>query len=173
MGLPHPFEVLDVFGGKSKSKAARAFIFGTKWVPNEVNNWWKFGVNISNHFWDIQFWKFLSFKVPSPWYKNNFQKLFYTTVRALWKIKMFKIEYLKSGLTLFYTSSRRYIISRGGHFVPTISSSLYNMANMIPKWQDMVSQYINYLVSRWQNRGVARSDYSQIPLASIVTYFSQ
>ena len=39
MGLPHSFEVLDVFGGKSKSKAPRAFIFGTKRVPNEVNNW--------------------------------------------------------------------------------------------------------------------------------------
>ena len=34
-----PFEVLDVFGGKSKSKAPRAFKFGTRWVPIEVNNW--------------------------------------------------------------------------------------------------------------------------------------
>ena len=39
MGLPRPQEVLEVFGGKSKSEAARAFIFGTKRVPNEVNNW--------------------------------------------------------------------------------------------------------------------------------------
>ena len=39
MGLPRPQEVLEVFGGKSKSEVARAFRFGTKWVPNEVTNW--------------------------------------------------------------------------------------------------------------------------------------
>ena len=30
LGLPCPFEILDVFCGKSKSKAPRAFKFGTK-----------------------------------------------------------------------------------------------------------------------------------------------
>ena len=39
LGPPRTFEVLDVFGGKSKSKAPKAFKFGTKWVPIEVNNW--------------------------------------------------------------------------------------------------------------------------------------
>ena len=39
MSLARPQEVLEVFGGKSKSEAAKAFIFGTKRVPNEVNNW--------------------------------------------------------------------------------------------------------------------------------------
>ena len=39
LGPPRPFEVLDVFGRKSKSKAPNAFKFGTKWVPIEVNNW--------------------------------------------------------------------------------------------------------------------------------------
>ena len=39
LGLPRPFEVLDVFGGKSKSEAPKAFKFGAKWVPIEVNNW--------------------------------------------------------------------------------------------------------------------------------------
>ena len=34
-----PLEVFDVFGGKSKFKAPRAFIFGTKQVPIEINNW--------------------------------------------------------------------------------------------------------------------------------------
>ena len=53
MDLPCPFEVLDIFGGKSKSNAPKVFKFGTKWVPIEVNNWWKFGVDISNHFWEI------------------------------------------------------------------------------------------------------------------------
>ena len=27
----------------------------------------------------------------------------------------------------------------GGHFVPTISSSLFNAANVTPRWQEMVS----------------------------------
>ena len=39
MGPLHPLEVLNVFGGKSKSEASRAFIFSTEWVPIEVNNW--------------------------------------------------------------------------------------------------------------------------------------
>ena len=39
LGLPRPFEVLDVFGGKSKSKAPKAFKFGTKRVSIEVYNW--------------------------------------------------------------------------------------------------------------------------------------
>ena len=33
-----PFEILDIFGGKSKSNAPKAFKFGIKWVPIEVNN---------------------------------------------------------------------------------------------------------------------------------------
>ena len=48
--LLFPFEDLDGFGRKSKSKAPNASKFGTKWVPIEVNNWRKFGVDISNHF---------------------------------------------------------------------------------------------------------------------------
>ena len=39
MDLPRPFEVLDIFGGKSKSKAPKAFKFNTKWVPIEADNW--------------------------------------------------------------------------------------------------------------------------------------
>ena len=78
MGLPRPSEDLEVFGGKSKSKTPRAFRFCPKQVPTKVNNWWKFGVDISNHLWDIQNWKFFLLKVPSTRYENNFQKLFYT-----------------------------------------------------------------------------------------------
>ena len=39
LGLPRPFEVLDVFGRKSKSKALRVFQFGPKRIAIEVNNW--------------------------------------------------------------------------------------------------------------------------------------
>ena len=39
MSLPCPQEALEVFGRKSKFKAAKAFIFDTKRVPNEVNKW--------------------------------------------------------------------------------------------------------------------------------------
>ena len=76
MSLPQPFEVFHIFGGKSKSEAPRAFKFSTKWVPIEVNNWWKFGVDISNHFWEIQILRFFVFQVSPTTYKNNFWKLF-------------------------------------------------------------------------------------------------
>ena len=75
MDLPRPFEVLEAFGGKSKWEAPRAFKFCAKWVPTKVNNWWKFGVYISNQLWDIQIWKFFFFKVPQTRYKNSFWKL--------------------------------------------------------------------------------------------------
>ena len=39
MGPLCPLEGFDIFGEKSKFEVARAFIFGTKRVPNEVNNW--------------------------------------------------------------------------------------------------------------------------------------
>ena len=52
----------------------------------------------SHQVWDIQNLTFFFLKVASLQYKNYFQKLLYTLVRALWKIKMLKIEYLKSGL---------------------------------------------------------------------------
>ena len=39
MGQLGPLETVDVFGRKFKSGAPRAFIFGAKWVPIEVNNW--------------------------------------------------------------------------------------------------------------------------------------
>ena len=77
LGLPRPFEVLDVFGGKSKSKAPKAFKFGTKWVPIEVNKWWTFGVDISNHFWEIQNLTFFHCNSFPLAYKNNFRKLFF------------------------------------------------------------------------------------------------
>ena len=72
MGPPRPFEVLNVFGGKSKSNAPKAFKFSTKWVPIEVNNWWKFGVDISNHFWEFQILRFFVFQVSPTTYKNYF-----------------------------------------------------------------------------------------------------
>ena len=39
MDLPRPFEVLEAFGGKSKSEAPRALKCDTKRVPIEGNNW--------------------------------------------------------------------------------------------------------------------------------------
>ena len=76
MDPPRPFEVLDIFGGKSKSDAPKVFKFGTKRVPIEVNNWWKFGADISNHFWEIENWNFFGLSLPPSWKENNFQKLF-------------------------------------------------------------------------------------------------
>ena len=39
LSLPCPFDVLVVFGRKSKFFAPNTFIFGTKQVPIEFNNW--------------------------------------------------------------------------------------------------------------------------------------
>ena len=39
IGLLRPFEVLNVFGGKSISLAPRAFIFGEKRVSIEMHKW--------------------------------------------------------------------------------------------------------------------------------------
>ena len=48
LALPCPFEVLDVFGRKSKSEAPRALKFDTKLVSIKINIWWKFGVDTFN-----------------------------------------------------------------------------------------------------------------------------
>ena len=98
LDLPRPFDVLYTFGGKSKSEAPRALKFCTKRFPIEVNNWWKFGVDISNHFWDIQNWRFFFFQMSPTWKKNNFQKLFFSKWGTLGRKKISNFEYLKSGL---------------------------------------------------------------------------
>ena len=77
MGPLCPLEVFDVFGRKCKFKALRAFIFGTKWVPIEVNNWWKFGVDISNHFWEIENWIFCLFNSSPNRHKIVFENSFF------------------------------------------------------------------------------------------------
>ena len=87
LDLPRPFEVLDVFGGKSKSEAPRPIKICTKRVPIKVNNWWKFGLDISNHFWEIKNLRFFFFQVSPTMYKNNFQKLFLFIVGDTWKTK--------------------------------------------------------------------------------------
>ena len=98
LGPPRPFEVLDVFGGKSKSKAPNAFKFGTKWVPIEVNNWWKFGVDISNHFWEIQILRFYFFQVSPTWKKIVFENYFFSKWGTLGRQKILNFEFLKSDL---------------------------------------------------------------------------
>ena len=39
LDLPRQFEVLDIFGGKSKSEAPRPIKICTKRVPIKINNW--------------------------------------------------------------------------------------------------------------------------------------
>ena len=51
---PHPLEVWNNFGGKSILSQARYTKFGGKLKTYEYIKWWKFGVDISNHFWVIQ-----------------------------------------------------------------------------------------------------------------------
>ena len=98
MSLPRPFEVLNVFGGKSKSNAPKAFKFGTKWVPIEVNNWWKFGVDISNHFWEIQNLRFFLFQVSPTMYENSF-----------WKLSLFIVGDRVSQICTFLSNLKIYV----------------------------------------------------------------
>ena len=74
MGLPHPLEVLDIFGRKSKFWAPMTLIFGTKRPFIEFNNWWNFGVDISKHFWVILIWPFCSSNSFPTTYKDDFVK---------------------------------------------------------------------------------------------------
>ena len=104
MDLPRPFEVLNVFGGKSKSNAPKAFKFGTKWVPIEVNNWWKFGVDISNHFWEIQNLRFFLFQVSPTTYENSFWKLFFYVVGDTLKRKNLRFWFSQKWFDQIFTS---------------------------------------------------------------------
>ena len=133
MDPPRPFEVLDVFGGKSKSKAPKAFKFSTKRVPIKVNNWWKFGVDILNHFWDIQFWTFLSFKVPSLRYKNNFQKLFLYVVGDTWKTKNLKIWISQKWFEISTPNFHQLLTSIGTHFVLNLKALGALNLDFLPK----------------------------------------
>ena len=58
-----PFQFWTSQGRGSLLRWAMPFIFGTEWVPIKVNKWWKFGIDISNHFWEIQIWRFFFFQV--------------------------------------------------------------------------------------------------------------
>ena len=54
MDLPRSFEVLDIFGRKSKSEAPRALTFGPKQVPIKVNQeCLKLPMNIAGSFFEL------------------------------------------------------------------------------------------------------------------------
>ena len=117
MDPPRPFEVLDIFGGKSKSDAPKVFKFGTKRVPIEVNNWWKFGADISNHFWEIQILKFFIFQVSPTMYKNSFWKLFLYVVGDTWKTKNLKIWISQKWFEISTPNFYQLLTSIGTYFV--------------------------------------------------------
>ena len=118
-GLPLPFEI---FGRTFKSNFPRAFKFFTKRVPVEVNNWWKFGDDISNHLWDIQNWKIFFLKVPPTRYKNNFQKLFLYLVGGTLKKKNFQIWISQSWLEISTPNFHQLLTSIGTRFVQNLKA---------------------------------------------------
>ena len=122
MGMPRPQEILEVFGGKSKSEAARAFIFGTKRVPNEVNNWWKFGVDISNHFWDIRNWIFFIFNSLPSWKENTFQKLFSFQLGRELKVKNVQNWISQKWFEISTPNFHQLLTSIGTHFVSNLKA---------------------------------------------------
>ena len=133
MGLPHPFEVLDVFGRKFKFKAPNAFKFSTKWVPIEVNNWWKFGVDISNHFWEIQILRFFVFQVSPTAYKNNFQKLFLYVVGDTWTTKNLKIWISQKWFEISTPNFHQLSTSIGTRFVLNLKAPCALDLDFLPK----------------------------------------
>ena len=133
LGLPHPFEVLDVFGGKSKSKAPRAFKFGTKWVPIEVNNWWKFGVDISNHFWEIQILRFFVFQVSPTTYKNYFWKLFSFQLGGKLRPKKFQFSISQKWFEISAPNFHQLLTSIGTRFVPNLKALGASDLDFLPK----------------------------------------
>ena len=122
MDPPRPFEVLDVFGGRSKFQAPRTFIFGAKQVPIEFNNWWKFGDDISNHFWEIQNLRFFVFQVSPTMYKNNFQKLFSYIVGDTWKRKNLRFWISQKWFEISTPNFHQLLTSIGTHFVPNLKA---------------------------------------------------
>ena len=120
MDPPRPFEVLDIFGGKSKSNAPKVFKFGTKRVPIEVNNWWKFGADISNHFWEIENWNFFGLSLPPSWKENNFQKLFSFQLGGKLRPKKFQFLISQKWFEISAPNFHQLLTSIGIRFVPNL-----------------------------------------------------
>ena len=133
MGPPRPFEVLETFGGKSKSEAPRAFKFCAKLIPTEVDNWWKFGVDISNQLWDIPIWKFYSFKVPPTRYKNSFWKLFLYLVGGTLRKKNFQIWISQSWLEILTLNFHQLLTFIGTRFAQNFIALGASDLDFLPK----------------------------------------
>ena len=121
LDLPRPFDVLETFGGKSKSKAPRALKFGTKRVPIEVNNWWKFGVDILNHFWDIQNWSFCHFNSFPMRTKINFKEPYMDVLLKTYKISN------GHGRPIFWHTTSKFSQNSVFFFVKKLKFSLGNL----------------------------------------------
>ena len=117
-----PFEVLDIFGGKFKSNAPKAFKFSTKRVPIEVNNWWKFGVDISNHFWEIQNLTFFHSNSFPLAYKNSFRKLFLYAKGKELEWKNDKIWISQKWFEISTPNFHQLLTSIGTHFVQNLKA---------------------------------------------------
>ena len=67
--LPRPWEAQNGFGGKSILNVASDVKVGGKLITYEYINLWKFGVDISNHSWEIQIWsKFIDHPIQPEVY---------------------------------------------------------------------------------------------------------
>ena len=133
LDLPRPFDVLDTFGGKSKSKAPRALKFCTKRVPIKVNNWWKFGVDISNHFWDIQFWTFFTFNSLPSWKENSFWKVFSFQLGRELKVKNIQFRISQKWFEISTPNFHQLLTSLGNRFVPNMKALAASDLDFPPK----------------------------------------
>ena len=122
MDPPRPFEVLDIFGGKSKSDAPKVFKFGTQRVPIEVNNWWKFDADISNHFWEIENWNFFGLSLPPSWKENSFWKLFSFQLGGKVRPKKFQFLISHKWFEILAPNFHQLLTSIGTRFVPNLKT---------------------------------------------------
>ena len=122
LSLPHPFQFQTSQGHGSLLRWAMPFKSGTKRVPIEVNNWWKFGADISNHFWEIKNWNFFGLSLPPSWKENSFWKLFFYIVGDTWKTKNLRFWISQKWFEISTPNFHQLLTSIGTHFVPNLKA---------------------------------------------------
>ena len=122
MGPPRPFQFWTSQGRGSLLRWAMPFKFCTKRVPIEVNKWWKFGIDISNHFWEIEIWTFFSFNSLPSWKENSFWKVFSFQLGKELKVKNIQFRISQKWFEISTPNFHQLLTSLGNRFVPNMKA---------------------------------------------------
>ena len=114
---PRPFSFWTSQGHGSLFKWVMPFKFGGKLKTHEYYNWWKFGVDISNHFWEIQNLTFFHSNSFPLAYKNSFWKLFLYAKGKELEWKNDKIWISQKWFEISTPNFHQLFTSIGTHFV--------------------------------------------------------